>query len=210
MEQLKVLISPTLLQKLNILSSDYDIEVGGYLTGEIKSDRIILKDLLIPDQMISRSSVVISGQDQLALRKKFGNKVTKIIGHWHSHHSLGCFWSTTDETDMRNIMSFRKFFVWIVSSRGKHLIRVSQRDPFGFDFNNCEFKVNSLSLDFVKKRMDSLIQKSELTTYHASTLEVDEIEKEIEEVKDMEDGEDGAREGLPGFKYNKEKEAYEY
>jgi len=149
-----------------------------------------LKDLLIPDQEISRASVVISGQDQIALRNKFGDKVKDIIGHWHSHHSMGCFFSSTDETDMRNIMSFRKFFVWIVSSNAKHLIRVSQRDPFGYDFNDCEFEVKSLTLDMLRKRMESLIEKSR----DARSICVDE-DKEKDDDEFVYDDEEGKEHG---------------
>ena len=157
MSKIKINIAPVLLTKLNILSSEYGIEVGGYLIGEIKDNEIWLKDLLIPDQLISSDSVSISGADQIKLRRKYGDKVKEIIGHWHSHHSLGCFWSATDVADMKNTMSFRRFFVWIVSSNGNHLIRVSQKEPFAYDFDDCEFYVKNLTLDLLRKRMNTLV-----------------------------------------------------
>jgi len=160
MAKLTIHITPTLLTKLNVLSSEYTIEVGGYLTGEIKDNHIFLKDLLIPDQRISLSTVKITGEDQVKLRQKFGDKVKEILGHWHSHASMGCFWSNVDETDMKNTMSFRKFFVWVVSSNGNHLIRVSQRKPFSIDINDCEFYVKNLTIDLLRKRMDNLVIKN--------------------------------------------------
>jgi len=160
MDKIKINIAPVLLTKLNILSSEYSMEVGGYLTGEIKNNEIYLKDLLIPNQIISPVSVNISGQDQINLRKKFGDKVKNIIGHWHSHASMGCFWSGTDEADMKNIMTIKNFFIWVVSSKGNHLIRISQREPFYHDFNDCEFYVKNLTLDLIRKRMDNLIVKN--------------------------------------------------
>lgn len=179
MEKLTIHITPTLLTKLNVLSSEYTIEVGGYLTGEIKDNTIFLRDLLIPDQNISSGSVKITGEDQVKLRQKFGDKVKEILGHWHSHHSMGCFWSDTDENDMKNTMSFRKLFVWVVSSNGNHLIRVSQKEPFSIDINDCEFYVKNLTIDLLRKRMDNLVIKNtKVVTGEAGTME------EVKENKD--------------------------
>ena len=81
MKKIKINIAPVLLAKLNVLSSEYSVEVGGYLTGEVKHNEIYLKDLLIPNQQISSGSVHISPNDQVALRNKLGNRVKDIIGH---------------------------------------------------------------------------------------------------------------------------------
>lgn len=186
MTKMKIHIAPVLLTKLNVLSSEYAIEFGGYLTGEIKDNAIYLKDLLIPDQRITTTSVHISSEDQVKLRQKFGDKVKDIIGHWHSHNSMGCFWSPTDETDMRSVMSFRKFFVWVVSSEGNHLIRVSQREPFTYDFNDCEFYVKNLTLDLLRKQIDNLIiRNQEIVTGDIGTIE--ELEENKSKFTEKED-----------------------
>lgn len=177
-DKMKINIAPPLLTKLNVLSTEYGIEVGGYITGEIRDNEIYLKDLLIPNQQISSGSVNITGADQIMLRKKYGKKVTEIIGHWHSHHQLGCFWSLTDETDMKNVMSFRKFFVWIVSSKGNHLIRVSQREPFSHDFNDCEFYVQNSRLKELRNKMNKLISKNESSFKESSVGTFDDEYKE--------------------------------
>jgi len=179
MKKIRINIAPVLLTKLNVLSSEYNVEISGYLTGEVKNNEIYLKDLLIPNQRIGFGYARISGEDQVALRNKFGDKVKEIIGHFHSHNSLGCFWSGTDEDDMRNTMSFRKFFVWVVSSNGNHLIRVSQREPFSYDFDDCEFYVKNLTLDLLRKRFDNLIiENNEIVTGEEGDME------EIKENKD--------------------------
>ena len=75
-------------------------------------------------------------------------------------------------------MSFRKFFVWVVSSKGNHLIRVSQREPFSYDFDDCEFYVKNLTLDLLRKSVDNLvIRNNEVITGEEGS------EEEIEENK---------------------------
>ncbi len=161
MEKIKINITPVLLSKLNMLSSEYNIEIGGYLIGEIVHNEIYLKDILIPSQRINSVSVNINGNDQIELRKKYGDKVKEIIGHWHSHHNMGCFWSSTDTNNMKNIMSFKKFFVFVVSSNGDHLIKISQKEPFRYDFNDCEFFIKNLKIDMLRKQIDTLIVKNQ-------------------------------------------------
>jgi len=172
---LKINISPTLLMKLNIISSEYDIEIRGYLIGEIKNNEIYVKDILFSDQDITKVSVVVNPIDQLNLRKKYGvEKVKQIIGQWHSHHKMGCFWSGTDEQNMTNVMKYRDVYIFIVSSNGKHLIRVSQSKPFRYDFNDCVLLIKSLSIDLMIIKINNIIKQNEEKKYNFDNTEVNE------------------------------------
>jgi len=158
MTNLKINILPSLLAKLNVMSSEYNIEIGGYLTGVIKNNEIFLRDILIPEQTISVASVSINGQDQLNLRRKYGDKCKEIIGHWHSHHNMGCFWSGTDENNMNTIMTYKNIFVFMVSSKGNHLLRVSIKEPFRWNFNECELYLKSYQIDELRNQVSKLIE----------------------------------------------------
>jgi proteasome lid subunit RPN8/RPN11 len=158
---MKVYFNPSLLIKLDILSSEYDSEIGGYLTGEVKNGKIILTDLLLPSQIVSSTSVTINPKDQIELLKKYGHeKCKKIIGHWHSHARMGCFWSGTDMNNMNGIMENKELFVFIVSSLKRHLVRVCLRNPLHADFENVEYEMKSLSLDLFRKKVDSIFSLS--------------------------------------------------
>lgn len=162
MEYIKIFITPTLLSKLDILSSDYSIEIGGYLIGEIKNKSVYLKDILFPTQAISLTHVDISPTDQLELRSKYGvEKVKQIIGHWHSHHSMGAFFSGTDNTQHQNGMQYRDFFVYIVSSQGRHKAKVCISNPICVEIESCQLVVWSKTLEMMKNRVNRIIKEQQ-------------------------------------------------
>ena len=159
---MKIKIYPSLLNKIDLLSNDYDIEVGGYLTGEIRDGVIVLKDLLIPEQMISIGSVEINSSGQVELFRKYGSKKCReIIGHWHSHHRLGCFWSGLDKVNMNNIMGYKDLYVFVVSSRKNHLIKICIKKPINAEFENVDYELQSFTLELLKKKVDNIIKKNE-------------------------------------------------
>ena len=158
---LKINITSELLTKLNIISSEYHIELGGYLTGEIRDGCIYLKDILIPNQTISGVSVQLTPKDQIDLLKKYGpDKCKQIIGHYHSHHTMGCFWSGTDRDNMRNIMTYKDFFVFIVGSRGNNLIKVCQTKPFPYEYNKIILNVKTVGIELMRKRVKEILDEN--------------------------------------------------
>lgn len=183
---MKINITAALLSKLNVLSSEYNIEVGGYLTGEAKNGEIYLDDLLIPDQTISTVSVNITSRDQVNLLKKYGKKCRRIIGHWHSHHSMGCFWSTTDERDMANVIESKDLYLFMVSSLGNHKIRLYMKRPLDLQFDDVKLHVKTVMLDQLRLRVNKLIKgNSERNSVQKEIEEVDiKIEEEEEEEKE--------------------------
>ena len=187
MNSIKVFISPTLISKLNALSTEYDVEVGGYLVGEIKNCNIYLKELLIPSQSVSTASVNISPQDQVRLRQKYGKLATQIIGHWHSHHNMGAYFSAVDIQQHEDKMEYTDFYVFVVSSRGQHKIKVCQKVPFKLETEDCEFYVDSLKLQMTRKQIEKLFSDNSKSKDLEETAEESFINNNGEEYPTQDD-----------------------
>lgn len=157
---MKLHITPQLYTKLRYIVENYQIEIGGYLIGEIRNKQVFLQDILIPSQQISGVHVDISAEAQLDLRRKYKDKVFKILGHFHSHHTMGAFWSGTDLNLMEETMEHKKFYVFIVGSTTGFLIRVSIRDPIQYDIENCDFFIDSLEFNNFRNSIDKLVDEN--------------------------------------------------
>ena len=165
-----IMLTKKLKEKLDYLSTEYTkSEITGFLTySEIKqytdgSIKIIVDDLLIPPQEAQVGEVDIDAQGQVALRNEFPEKFMKIIGKWHSHHTMGCYFSSTDEAMMKSYMDNKTFRVFIVSSEGKHLTRLVVRNTI-YDNIVIEFNVENIKLEIetdnsIKTEMDEEIKK---------------------------------------------------
>ncbi len=157
---MKINITSNLLTKLNVLSSEYNIEVGGYLIGEIRAGEIYLQDILIPNQLITGVQVHIRPIDQIDLLKRYGDKCKKVIGKFHSHHSMGVFWSPTDDNDIKEIMEYKDFYVFMVGSLGHYSIKVCVRRPFKYEINDAKLYLKTVDLDIMRKQVNKLIERN--------------------------------------------------
>lgn len=175
---MKVNITALLMSKMDYIAKNYNVEFGGYLIGEIKDGEIHLQDLLIPNQTVSATSVDISPEAQMDLRRRYKDKVFKILGHFHSHHSMSAFFSATDEENMRNIMLKKKLFVFIVSSDKGHLVRISMRDPLNIDFNDCELYINTIEFNNLRKRLEEIKSGSIETD---TAIDIEKVDKKEED-----------------------------
>ena len=85
---LKVRIAEKLLNKIEVITSDFNMEVSGFLIGKIKDDRIIIKDIIFPKQVVTGDSVDIEAKDILPLRND--PRWNNVLGLWHSHCHNDC------------------------------------------------------------------------------------------------------------------------
>jgi len=206
---IKINITPLLLTKLNMLSSNYDVEIGGYITGEIKDGEIYLYNLLIPKQTISKASVEIDSQGQLDLRNRYGDEVKKIVCHWHSHNSMGAFFSSIDEEDMKNVMEYRDFFIFIVSSRGEHIIRLYLKNPINFNTDDILLEPYDIELIKLKEEVEELINNQPIY-YDKGGEEEDEDDKDDEDDKGDKDDEDDEEDEDENYNDEEEGKSVEY
>lgn len=155
---IKINIIPSLLVKLDLLSSEYETEIGGYLIGETVNGELVINDILLPDQSVSYASVNINTKDQVNLLRRYGSeKCKKIVGHWHSHAKMGCFWSAQDKFNMDNIMMYKDYFIFVVSSNKEHLCRLCIRKPITLDFEQVLLNIKSLSIDMFKNHVKKIL-----------------------------------------------------
>jgi proteasome lid subunit RPN8/RPN11 len=193
----KLIMTKKLKDKLDYLSNYKPTEVGGFLTYEkIEQDKdgevsVVLDDILIPPQEAKSTEVDIDGVGQIELRKEYGDKCLKIIGHFHSHNTMGCFFSSTDEDMMKSYSENKPFCIFIVGSEGKHLIRLILRNsinnvPCEMKIENIEYEVeadNTISFEMdneIKKKVKEPVEVKTTTTTTSNSDETKKVKKEIE------------------------------
>lgn len=156
--EIPILISEDLKYKLDYIS-DLEFELAGWLVGKVTREYILLEDILIPKQKVSNGSVDIDSKAGAELVKEFKGKCKNIIGHMHGHNNMGAFWSCGDEDNINKIMEPREFFVFIVSSRKEHLIRLEIRKPFKISVDNLPYEIHSEKADKIKEILNKEIEK---------------------------------------------------
>jgi hypothetical protein len=190
---ISLILTKTLKDKIDYLSTEYTkTEIAGFLTyKEITQDadgnvKIVLDNLLIPLQKARSSEVDIHGDGLIGLYKEYGTEaVSKIIGHWHSHQTMGVFFSSTDEEMMKSYCEHKDFRIFIVSSEGQHLIRmVLKNNLFEMNIENVEYAVetdNTIKILMEEEIKNKLIIPVITTySYTSSTNETKKIKKEIQ------------------------------
>lgn len=139
---IKIEINKDLNEKLNWFTHNYDKEISGWLIGEITKERIYIEDIIFPHQDVSSASVDTDGKSLIKLRKEYGDKCLRIIGHWHSHVRMGTFWSGDDEEFMSRYGNPRAKTVFIVSSDGDpHKVRLKLMEPFDISIDDLEYSI---------------------------------------------------------------------
>jgi len=141
--EINVIMKKIFKDKIEWFSNNYDKEIAGWITGTIDGESIVLEDLLIPEQEADTGGIEINGKAVIKLRKEYGKKCEKIIGEWHSHHSMGAFWSVTDEEFIKQFSEPREICIFIVSSKDEHKIRVEIKKPFRISIDDLDYKVET-------------------------------------------------------------------
>ena len=141
-QNFKVKITRKLNEKLIWLVKNYEKEISAWLTGEIKDGEIIIEDFLVPHQEVTVGSVDTTGKNLIDLRKEYGDKCKKIIGHFHSHNTMSSSWSPTDDDFIKTFIAPREVAVFIVSSiNDGHRVRVELNRPIKLSLDEAEFEI---------------------------------------------------------------------
>lgn len=158
--KLQIVMSRKLKDKIDWLSTNYDKEIAGFIIGKIQGGSFRLEDLIVPHQEAGGGSVDIIGKNLVKMKIEHPEECERIIGEWHSHHSMGSFYSHTDDKEFIDVwMAPRKVGIFIVSSKGKHTIRVEIRDPFFISLETEDYELEedkSISVE-LKKEIETKI-----------------------------------------------------
>jgi proteasome lid subunit RPN8/RPN11 len=174
-------ITKELNDKLKILG-EYEFEIAGWLLGEVKDKQIYLDDLIIPEQEAGKASVDINQEGILDTLKNHKDKMKRIIGHFHTHNSMGAFWSGQDEDNMKTLIRNKNYFVFVVISskadEGKfYQARVIVNSPFEIS-QECDLIVEDKSLDVLREKIKTLVSnkvkqyKPDITQYKTFGIDV--------------------------------------
>jgi len=156
----KIEIEKEIEDKLEWFTHNYPEEISGWLVGEITPNLITVTDILFPHQEVGGASVDTTPQALIKLRKEYGDKCLKIIGHWHSHNTMGNFWSTTDDTFISEYMEQRERAIFIVSSKSSgSRIRVEVRNPINISIDDCDYYVVTDEEDVLGDELRKVIEE---------------------------------------------------
>lgn len=158
---MEVNINKNTMDKLKVLS-EYDFEVAAWLIGGVKDGDVLIEDIIIPKQDAGAGSVDIDEEGIIDVLKNHKSKVNKIIGHFHTHSSMGAFWSGQDEENMNVLMRRRDYFIFIVMSHrdDKYVYRLKLmlNKPFKI-YKECALNIINGELDKVRKDIDKIVKK---------------------------------------------------
>jgi len=167
----KIEIEKEVDDKINWFSNNYEQEISGWLVGEFTKDLITITDLLIPHQEVGGVSVDTTGGDLIKLRKEYGDKCLKIVGHYHSHNTMSNNWSGTDEEFIEQFMEQRQKAIFLVSSKSDgHRLRLELRTPLSISIDDLEYSVvcdgEDLLGDELRKVIEEKVTVAKSTTYN--------------------------------------------
>lgn len=171
-----IYMTSELRKKLAIITKGIETEAAGFLIGEVtpKSKRLVLTDIIIPEQEASAGDVEFKEEDLLPLRTSMTDEEWgKVVGHWHSHCGMGCFWSGTDEDLIRQFSKTRKRSLFIVSSTKEGFsmkTRIVLNEPFYLDIDDVKLEILE-DLEEDENYLEEVRKKIRKSTWGASTWE---------------------------------------
>jgi hypothetical protein len=129
----KILLSWQAFKKIRYYTSLVEDEIFGMLIIINRGPHLVVKDVLLPDQVISGASCNPTPQGMARVLAEAGDDVEHLRGWFHSHSTMQTFYSTTDRQTIHNMGEGSPFVISIVSNRqGELLSRVDFFTPFRF------------------------------------------------------------------------------
>ncbi len=172
-------------ERINWLTRNYDKEISAWLTGKTEKGKIIIDGLLFPKQEVSGASVDTDTSALIKLKKEYGAKCKRIIGHWHSHNDMSSYWSATDNDFIKEFIEQRKFALFMVSSRRDGIrTRIDVNDPLHLTLDELpiivKYENTKLEKEMLKVIKDKIIippPKKEITTTQKTFFPQDQPSK---------------------------------
>jgi len=91
--------------KIALVMDSVNFEFGGYLIGDIDYDKhiITIEDIYIPKQKVSGAECVFDNNEEAKIINKYSEK---YLGIFHSHNTMGSFFSITDKNVIQEALIF--------------------------------------------------------------------------------------------------------
>ncbi|KKN57967.1 hypothetical protein LCGC14_0556250 [marine sediment metagenome] len=155
----KVIFKKEVSDKILWLTQNYEKEISGWLTGEMKGSYVYVDNILFPHQEVGGASVDTDGKNLIDLRKEYGDECLRIIGHWHSHNTMSAYWSSTDDDFMKIYVQPRDFGLFVVSAVDEPFrIKLIFMKPLMFSFDNVPY-TTFFTNDTLAKELESMIKE---------------------------------------------------
>lgn len=146
-------------EKIRWLTQNYEKEISAWLGGEIVGNKIIIDDFLIPFQTVGYSSIDTDGKQLIKLRKEYGDRCLRIIGHFHSHNCMSADWSGVDDDFIDKYMQGRDLRVFLVSSIDDGIkARLELRNPIKISLDRLRINVRYVNEE-IEKELKEMIEK---------------------------------------------------
>lgn len=175
----EIVLQPHVSERIEWLTHNYDKEISAWLTGELKDNQVIIDGLLFPHQEVGSASVDTDTKQLIKLRKEYGDECKRIIGHWHSHNTMGAFFSGTDDKFMEEHTNGRELRVFLVTSTHGNKARLEMRKPFRLSINDINI-IQKKDNPQLEEEMNALI-KEKVTESKTGTVVVSNIYEEAYE-----------------------------
>ena len=149
----------------------YKSEIGGMAVCIELEDKWIIQDPVILKQEISGGNCEL---DKTALAKyyteygmKYKNTNYRFLW-WHSHHTMGAFWSSTDLEAIDEFKEGDLSFALVVNLKREYVMRVSVWKPVEIHKDVTLEVVNNSVDESIEKEVDKLCEKEVSITHVGS------------------------------------------
>lgn len=148
-----VKISPEARQKLKYFTNAAKGEVSGIGFATLLKDEagktigFLVKDIFLVQQSATSSH---SELDETALHKKIyelteqGADMSTVRVWWHSHNTMNCFWSRTDDATIEALSNSGFTVSLLANKRGETLTRVDLYDPCRVTYDGIDLRMDVL------------------------------------------------------------------
>ena len=156
----KIEIDKDVEDRIQWFVNNYKEEISGWLVGDITPELISVEEIIFPFQEVGGASVDTTPQALIKLRKEYGDKCLKIIGHWHSHNTMKSFWSSTDDNFINEYMQQREKGLFIVSSKSEgSRLRFELRKPVNLSMDQLDYDVVTDEEDVLGSELKAIIEE---------------------------------------------------
>lgn len=156
---------------------EHQAEIGGYMLVKYVDDQFVFSNPCILEQEITGSNTDIT-QDALAeyyMKQEIENVSEPYwLCWWHSHHTMGVFWSSTDHEAIEQSKCNGYAFALVINLKEEQILRVS--DWKTGIHTDTKVKIQNVETeipDVIKKEVEKLCTKPkvEIRTYKTPTFD---------------------------------------